>query len=151
MFYAITYAIMSTAAFGAVVVLASRGFEADRIDDFKGLNARDPWTAGLVLCVMASLAGVPPFLGFWSKLAVLRAALEGGMLWLAIVGIVCAVIGAFYYLRVIKVMYFDQPSGEPVTVRGGALQVVFSINALALLGLGLFWSPIMEWCQHAFA
>jgi NADH-quinone oxidoreductase subunit N len=68
--------------------------------------------AGLVLCVMASLAGVPPFLGFWSKLAVLRAALQGNMLWLAIVGIVFAVIGSFYYLRVIKVMYFDEPVGD---------------------------------------
>ncbi|MGJ4728856.1 NADH-quinone oxidoreductase subunit NuoN [Luteimonas sp. SDU101] len=151
LFYAISYAIMSAAAFGAIVMLARKGFEADSIDDFRGLNARNPWMAGLVLLIMASLAGVPVLLGFWAKVAVLRAALEGGLLWLAIVGIVFAVIGAFYYLRVIKVMYFDQPSGEPVTVRGGALQAVFSINALALLGLGLFWSPVMEWCQQAFA
>jgi len=152
MFYALSYAIMAAAAFGAIVVLSRRGFEADRIDDFKGLNARDPWTAGLVLCVMASLAGVPPFLGFWSKLAVLRAALEGGMLWLAIVGIVCAVIGAFYYLRVIKAMYFDEPSGEPVAPRDDKLlQVVFGVNALGLLAFGLFWSPLMAWCQRAFA
>ena len=152
MFYALSYAIMAAAAFGAIVVLSRRGFEADRIDDFKGLNARDPWTAGLVLCVMASLAGVPPFLGFWSKLAVLRAALEGGMLWLAIVGIVCAVIGAFYYLRVIKAMYFDEPSGDPVAPRDDRLlQVVFGVNALGLLAFGLFWSPLMAWCQRAFS
>ncbi|TYT25110.1 NADH-quinone oxidoreductase subunit NuoN [Luteimonas viscosa] len=151
MFYAISYAIMSVAAFGAIVMLSRRGFEADRIDDFRGLGSRSPWMAGLVLLVMASLAGVPPLLGFWAKLAVLRAALEGDLLWLAIVGIVFAVIGAFYYLRVIKVMYFDPPEGEPITVRGGALQVVFAVNALALLGLGLFWSPIMAWCQQAFA
>ena len=152
MFYALSYTIMATAAFGAIILLSRRGFEADRIDDFKGLNARDPWTAGLVLCVMASLAGVPPFLGFWSKLVVLRAAIEGGMLWLAIVGIVCAVIGAFYYLRVIKVMYFDELVGEqmaPSTDR--VLRVVFGVNALALLAFGLFWSPIMAWCQQAFA
>ncbi len=151
MFYAIAYAIMSVAAFGAIVMLARRGFEADRIDDFRGLAARSPWMAGLVLLVMASLAGVPPLLGFWAKVAVLRAALEGDLLWLAIVGIVFAVIGAFYYLRVIKAMYFEQPEGEPIVVRGGALQAVFAVNALALLGLGLFWSPIMEWCQAAFA
>jgi len=151
MFYAISYALMSAAGFGAIVMLARKGFEADRIEDFRGLNARNPWMAGLVLLIMASLAGVPVLLGFWAKVAVLRAALEAGLLWLVVVGIVFAVIGAFYYLRVIKVMYFDQPSSEPVTVRGGALQVVFSVNALALLGLGLFWSPMMEWCQRAFA
>ena len=152
MFYALSYAIMATAAFGAIVLLSRRGFEADRIEDFKGLNARDPWTAGLVLCVMASLAGVPPFLGFWSKLVVLRAAIEGGMLWLAIVGIVCAVIGAFYYLRVIKAMYFDEPVGEPVVPRADrTLRVVFGVNALALLAFGVFWSPFMAWCQQAFA
>ncbi|QIL20782.1 NADH-quinone oxidoreductase subunit NuoN [Thermomonas sp. HDW16] len=152
MFYTISYAIMATAAFGAIIVLSRRGFEAENISDFKGLNARDPWTAGLVLCVMASLAGVPPFLGFWSKLAVLRAALEGGMLWLAIVGIVCAVIGAFYYLRVIKAMYFDEPVGEAVGPRDDRLlNIVFGVNALSLLAFGLFWSPLMAWCQRAFA
>ena len=152
MFYAISYAIMSAAAFGAIVMLSRRGFEADRIEDFKGLNARNPWMALMVLFIMASLAGVPPFLGFWAKLAVLRAALEGDLLWLAIVGIVFAVIGAFYYLRVIKVMYFDAPSAEPVETRPGMpLRAVFAVNALALLGLGLFWSPIMAWCQQAFA
>jgi NADH-quinone oxidoreductase subunit N len=152
MFYAISYAVMSAAAFGAIVVLSRKGFEADRIDDYKGLNARSPWMAGLVLCVMASLAGVPPFLGFWAKLAVLRAAWEGGMIWLTIVGIVFAVIGAFYYLRVIRVMYFDEPEGEPMVQRDDvALRAVFAINALALLVLGLAWNPIMAWCQRAFA
>ena len=152
MFYAISYAIMATAAFGAIVVLSSRGFEADRIDDFRGLNARSPWMAGLVLCIMASLAGVPPFLGFWAKLAVLRAALQGDMLWLAIVGIVFAVVGAFYYLRVIKVMYFDEPAGPAMTSRDDApLRMLFAVNALALLVLGVFWNPVMAWCQAAFA
>ena len=98
MFYAMVYALMATAAFGAIVVMSSRGFEADRIDDYKGLNARNPWMAGLIMLTMFSLAGVPPFLGFWAKLSVLRAAIQGDMLWLAIVGIVFAVIGAFYYL-----------------------------------------------------
>lgn len=152
MFYALSYAIMAAAAFGTIVVMSRRGFEADRIDDFKGLNARDPWSAGLVLCVMASLAGVPPFLGFWAKLVVLQAALQGDLLWLAIVGIVCAVIGAFYYLRVIKVMYFDEPSGEPMQPRNDrVLRAVFGVNALSLLALGVFWNPLMAWCQQAFA
>jgi NADH-quinone oxidoreductase subunit N len=152
LFYAISYAIMSAAAFGAIVVLSRRGFEADRIDDYKGLNARNPWMAGLVLCVMASLAGVPPFLGFWSKLAVLRAALQGDMLWLTLVGVVFAVVGAFYYLRVIKVMYFDEPEGQAMEATDNRpLRIVFGVNALALLALGLAWNPIMAWCQRAFA
>jgi NADH-quinone oxidoreductase subunit N len=152
MFYVISYAIMSAAAFGAIIVLSGQGFEADRIDDFKGLNARSPWLAGLVLCIMASLAGVPPFLGFWAKLAVLKAALQGDMLWLAIVGIVFAVVGAFYYLRIIKVMYFDEPvTGTPRPSSNRPLRIAFSINALALLVLGIFWNPLMTWCQQAFS
>ena len=153
MFYAISYALMATAAFGAIVLMARRGFEADRIADYKGLNARDPWSAAMVLCVMASLAGVPPFLGFWAKLAVLRAAIDGGMLWLAIVGIVFAVIGAYYYLHVMKVMYFDAPEEghAPMEAReNGVMRFTFAVNALALLVLGVFWNPIMAWCQAAF-
>ncbi len=152
MFYAISYAVMSVAAFGAIVMLSRKGFEAEHIDDYKGLNQRSPWMAGLVLCIMASLAGVPPFLGFWAKLVVLQGALQGDLLWLAIVGIVFAVIGAYYYLRVIKVMYFDPPNAAPVEQRPGtSLRVVFGLNALSLLALGLFWSPLMAWCQQAFA
>ncbi|MEO6104452.1 MAG: NADH-quinone oxidoreductase subunit NuoN [Pseudoxanthomonas sp.] len=152
LFYAITYALMSTAAFGAIVVLSRQGFEADRIDDFKGLNARNPWHAGLMMCVMFSLAGVPPFLGFWAKLLVLGAALDAGLTWLAILGVVCAVIGAFYYLRVIKVMYFDEPVGElPPPRKDRVAPVVLGVNALALLVLGLAWNPLMAWCQRAFA
>lgn len=141
MFYAISYALMAAAGFGAIIVLSSRGFEADRMDDYKGLNARNPWLAGMVLCVMFSLAGIPPFLGFWAKLAVLRAAVEGGMLWLAIVGIVFAVIGAFYYLRVVKAMYFDEAEeGLPPPSRDRPLNVLFGVNALGLLALGFFQS-----------
>ena len=152
LFYAISYALMSAAAFGAIIVLSRRGFEADRINDYKGLNARNPWMAGLVLCVMASLAGVPPFLGFWAKLAVLRAALQGDMLWLTLVGVVFAVVGAFYYLRVIKVMYFDEPEGEAMQPSDNRpLRIAFGVNALALIALGLAWNPIMAWCQRAFA
>lgn len=152
LFYALAYAIMSTAAFGAIIALSRAGFEAENIEDFKGLNARNPWMAGLVLCIMASLAGIPPFLGFWTKLAVLGAAVNGGLLWLAILGVLCAVVGCFYYLRVIKVMYFDEPVGEAMPRSNDrVLGVVLGVNALALLALGLSWNPIMVWCQKAFA
>jgi NADH-quinone oxidoreductase subunit N len=152
LFYGISYAVMSAASFGGILVLARQGFEADRIDDFKGLNARNPWQALLVLFVMASLAGVPPFLGFWAKLVVLGAAVDAGLLWLAILGVVFAVVGGFYYLRVIKVMYFDEPVGEaPPPRTDRVVPAVFGINALALLVLGIFWSPLMAWCQQAFA
>ena len=151
MFYVIVYAIMSAAAFGAIIVMSGRGFEAERIDDFKGLNQRDPWLAGLVLCVMFSMAGIPPFLGFWAKLAVLRAAIQGDMLWLAIVGIVFAVIGCFYYLRVVKVMYFDPPPEDAPAPRSDRpVRLALAVNALALLVLGLFWNPLMAWCLRSF-
>lgn len=152
LFYALAYAIMSTAAFGAIIALSRAGFDAENIEDFKGLNARNPWMAGLVLCIMASLAGIPPFLGFWTKLAVLGAAVNGGLLWLAILGVLCAVVGCFYYLRVIKVMYFDEPVGEAMPRSNDrVLGLVLGVNALALLALGLAWNPIMVWCQQAFA
>jgi NADH-quinone oxidoreductase subunit N len=151
LFYGITYALMSAASFGAILVLSRRGFEAEMIDDFKGLSSRSPWMAGMVLCVMASLAGVPPFLGFWAKLVVLRAALNGDLMWLALLAVVCAVIGAFYYLRVVKVMYFDEPVGAlPAPRAGKVVPFLFGVNALGLLVLGLAWNPLMTWCKAAF-
>ena len=150
MFYAITYALMAVAAFGSIILLARKGFEAEEIDDFRGLNRRHPWYALLVLCVMASLAGVPPFLGFWSKLVVLQAAVQGGMLWLAIVAVVFAVIGAYYYLRVVKVMYFDQPVEDALPGRRDPqVKALLTVNALLLLVLGLFWSPLIALCERA--
>ena len=152
LFYALAYSIMSTASFAAIIALSRGGFEAENIDDYKGLNARNPWMAFLILCIMASLAGIPPFLGFWTKLAVLRSAINGDMLWLAILGVLAAVVGCFYYLRVIKVMYFDEPVGEPLPRNNDrVLGVVLGVNAIGLLALGLAWNPIMVWCQQAFA
>jgi len=152
MFYAIAYAIMSTASFGAIIALSRAGFEAENIEDFKGLNARSPWMAGLVLCIMASLAGIPPFLGFWTKLSVLGAAINGGLLWLALVGVICAVIGCFYYLRVIKVMYFDEPVGEPLPRNNDRiLGIVLGVNSILLLFLPLGLGPVMEWMRNSFA
>ncbi len=151
LFYAIVYALMSTAAFGAIIALSRQGFEAENIDDFKGLNARNPWMAGLVLCVMVSLAGIPPFLGFWAKLMVLGAAVQGGMLWLALLGVLAAVVGCFYYLRVVKVMYFDEPVGAPLPAHNDrVLGIVLGVNSLALLVLPLGLNPLLAWCQRAF-
>jgi NADH-quinone oxidoreductase subunit N len=151
MFYAIAYAMMSVAAFGAILLLARAGFEAEEIDDFKGLNQRNPWYAFVMMLVMASLAGVPPLFGFFSKLLVLKAAIDGGMLWLAIVAIVFAIIGMYYYLRVIKVMYFDAPvDGAALPLPQDApLRWVLSLNGAALLALGVFWGPLISWCYRA--
>ena len=151
LFYAIAYALMSAASFGAIIALSRQGFEAENIDDFKGLNARNPWMAGLVLCAMVSLAGIPPFLGFWAKLMVLGAAVQGGMLWLALLGVVAAVVGCFYYLRVVKVMYFDEPVGAPLPAHNDrVLGIVLGVNSLALLVLPLGLNPLLAWCQRAF-
>jgi NADH-quinone oxidoreductase subunit N len=152
MFYAITYALMTTGAFGMIIALSNAGFECDKIDDFKGLNQRNPWFAFLMLLIMGSLAGFPPLVGFFSKLYVLQAAINAGWLWLAIVAVVMAVIGAYYYLRIIKVMYFDAPSddGRARPVADPQLRWLLSANALLMLVLGLFWSPLLDLCTRAF-
>jgi NADH-quinone oxidoreductase subunit N len=152
MFYAISYTLMSTAAFGMILMLARAGFECENIDDLKGLNRRSPWMAFLMMLVMFSLAGVPPLFGFFAKLLVLQAAIHANMLWLALVGAVFAIIGLYYYLRVVKVMYFDQPV-EGVEVKAQTdmpMRLVLSLNALALLALGFGSSPLLAWCRSAF-
>ena len=151
MFYALSYALMGAAAFAAIILLSRRGFEAERIADFRGLWKTHPGQALLVLFIMASLAGVPPFLGFWAKLVVIGAALDAGMTWLAVLSVVCAVLGAFYYLRVIRAMFFEEPEGDGAVVHADShLRVVFALNAGALLVLGLFTQPLLRWCQAAF-
>ena len=152
MFYALSYALMGAAAFAAIILLSRRGFEAERIADFRGLWKTHPGQALLVLFIMASLAGVPPFLGFWAKLVVIGAALDAGMTWLAVLSVVCAVLGAFYYLRIIRAMFFEEPEGDGAVVHADShLRVVFALNAGALLVLGLFTQPLLRWCQAAFA
>ncbi|RAO75061.1 NADH-quinone oxidoreductase subunit NuoN [Dyella jiangningensis] len=152
LFYAISYALMGTAAFGVILALARAGFECEEIDDLKGLNQRSPWAAFLMMLVMFSLAGVPPLFGFFAKLLVLQAAIHAGFLWLAIVGAVFAIIGLYYYLRVVKVMYFDKPvEGTEVRLQGDvSVRLVLSLNVLALLVLGLAWGPLFGWCQRVF-
>ena len=152
MFYAISYAIMATAAFGVILLLARAGFEAEEIADFKGLNQRNPWYAFIMLLAMASLAGIPPLFGFFAKLLVLKAAIDAGMMWLAIVAIVFAIIGCYYYLYVIKVMYFDKPETEAALVLtpDKSLRWLLSLNGVALIVLGLLWGPLISWCYRAF-
>ena len=152
MFYAISYALMSAGAFATVILLSRNGYEAEQISDYAGLARKHPWQGFLVLLLMASLAGLPPMFGFWAQLAVLQAAIAGGMLWLAIVGVVFAVIGAYYYLRIIKVMYFDpaDDSSKAGLINDPQLRILLSINALLMLVLGLFSGPLIAWCQSAF-
>jgi NADH-quinone oxidoreductase subunit N len=153
MFYAISYAVMSTASFGVILALSRAGFECEEIDDLRGLNQRSPWLAFLMMLVMVSLAGVPPMFGFFAKLLVLQAAIHAGMMWLAIVGAVFAIIGLYYYLRVVKVMYFDK-AAEGTELRmqpDGSLRLMLSLNALGLLVVGLYWGPLIAWCRTAVA
>lgn len=151
MFYVIVYALTTTAAFGVILALAPGGNDPkaprfEEIADFRGLNQRKPWYAFLMLLVMASLAGFPPLVGFFAKLLVLKAAMDGGYLWLAILGGVMAVIGAYYYLRVLKAMYFDEPEQQGELRVVPEVGVVLSLNALALLGLGFGFNALLERC-----
>jgi NADH-quinone oxidoreductase subunit N len=149
MFYVLVYAVMSLGGFGIIILLSRQGFEADKLDDFKGLARRSPWVAFLMLILMFSMAGVPPTIGFYAKLMVVQAVIDAGLLWLAIVSVLMAVIGAYYYLRVIKLMYFDQPETSEPIVAGADMRAVLSINALALL-LVLPWvGTLIDLCRKA--
>jgi len=150
MFYTLVYVLMSLGGFGMVMLLSRKGFEAENLDDYKGLNSRSPWYAFMMLILMFSMAGVPPFLGFWAKLVVLQEVIAADMMWLAIVGVVFSVIGAFYYLRIIKLMYFDQPEDTAPLVSSLDTRLMLSLNSLAVLGLGLFPGGLLAVCQAAF-
>jgi NADH-quinone oxidoreductase subunit N len=151
MFYAITYALMAIGGFGVIILLSRAGEEADELDDFKGLNHRSPWFALMMLILMFSMAGVPPTVGFYAKLAVLQAVLEVDLLWLALVAVFFSIIGAFYYIRVIKLMYFDEPTtDEPLTINTD-LQIAVSTNSLLVLGLGLFPGALLTLCNSVLA
>jgi len=150
MFYTLVYVLMSLDGFGTVMLLSRKGFEAENLDDYKGLNTRSPWYAFMMLILMFSMAGVPPFLGFWAKLVVLQEVIAADMMWLAIVGVVFSVIGAFYYLRIIKLMYFDKPEDTAPLVSSLDTRLMLSLNSLAVLGLGLFPCGLLAVCQAAF-
>ena len=151
MFYTLAYVIMALAGFGIVMLLSRKGFEAEELDDYKGLNERSPWYAFMMLGVMFSMAGVPPFLGFWAKLAVLKEVIAADMMWLAIVGVVFSVIGAFYYLRIVKLMYFDKPAEDaPPLTASFDTRLVVSLNSLLILFIGIFPGGLFAVCQAAF-
>ncbi len=149
LFYALTYVLMVLGAFGIMIVLSRAGFEAENIRDFQGLNERSPWLALLMLMIMMSMAGVPFLVGFYAKLVVLQAIVEVGLVWLAIVGVVFSVIGAFYYLRVVKVMYFDEPTDATPLTPALDTQVVIGANGMLVLLLGLYPSGLMALCADA--
>jgi NADH-quinone oxidoreductase subunit N len=149
MFYMISYVIVACGAFGMVLLLARQGFEADKLVDFKGLNARSPWFAGMMAILMFSLAGVPPFVGFWAKLGVVQAVLGVGYTWLAVVAVLFSVVGAFFYLRVVKLMYFDDPADTARIGGSPLMRTVLSANALLVFGLGVIPSALIALCQRA--
>jgi NADH-quinone oxidoreductase subunit N len=148
LYYTITYVIMSVGGFGMIILLSRAGFEADALEDFKGLNSRSPWFAAVMLMLMFSMAGVPPFVGFWAKLAVIQSVLHIGALWLAVVAVAFSVIGAYYYLRVVKLMYFDEPGERRALEGGGAFRLVLSLNGLAVLVLGLYPGLMLALCAR---
>jgi NADH-quinone oxidoreductase subunit N len=151
MFYVLVYVLMNLGTFGMILLLARSGFEADKLDDFKGLNKRDPWYAAVMLVLMLSMAGVPPLIGFYAKLTVLWAVIDAGYLWLAVVAVIFSLIGAFYYLRVIRLMYFEDPvDTAPISARAG-MRWVLSLNGAAVMLLGILPGPLMALCQSSIA
>lgn len=151
MFYAIVYALTGLGGFGMIVLLGGRDFESDRLEDMKGLAARQPWLAFLMLIIMFSMAGVPPFAGFWAKWFVLKEVIAAGYTWLAAAAVVFSIIGAYYYLRIVKLMYFDAPEvARPIEASADA-RFVIGFNGLAVLALGLAPGLLMAACLAAVA
>ena len=151
MFYAITYSFTTLAAFGVLLALSRGGFEAVMLDDLAGLAKRNSLLAAVMMLAMISLAGVPPLVGFYAKLSVLSAVIDAGFLWLAVLGVVMSVIGAFYYLRVVKLMYFDDPVVHDEVAMAGDVSAGLAVNGLAVLVLGIFPGLIMAACIAAFS
>ncbi len=149
MFYITAYVLMTLAGFGMILLLSRQGFEAENLDDLKGLNQRSPWAAFLMLITMFSMAGIPPTLGFYAKFTVLQAALQAGFLWAVVFAVLMAAIGAFYYLRIVKLMYFDAPKDTTPINAPVDMQLILSINAVALLLLGIMPQTLMQICGVA--
>jgi len=149
-FYMITYGIMALGAFGMIVILSKASHPMEAIDDFKGLNSRNPWLAFIMMLLMFSMAGIPPIVGFMAKVGVLEALIRVHLFWLAVVALLFAVVGVYYYIRVVKVMYFDEPGiAAPLTCPLD-MRVAITLNGLAVLGLGLFPDALMHWCHQVF-
>ncbi len=151
MFYIISYALMSMGSFGMIILLGRHDFEADQLNHFKGLSERSPWFAFIMLCLMFSMAGVPPFVGFWSKWFVLKELVGAGFVGLAATAVVFSVIGAYYYLRIIKLMYFDKPDAMTALKGTQQMRFVLSVNGLLILFLGLVPNALMTLCLMAMA
>jgi NADH-quinone oxidoreductase subunit N len=150
LFYVIIYTVMSVGAFGMLCLLSRAGLDCENLEDMRGLNRRNPWYAALMLLLMLSLAGLPPTAGFYAKLAVFNAAVSAGYIWLAVAAVLLSLIGAYYYLRVVKLMYFDEPKDvvPAAPAHGG---ILMSVNGLALLFFGIVPGPLMELCTVAIA
>ena len=151
MFYISTYVLMTLAGFGMILLLSRKGFEAENLDDLKGLNQRSPWAAFLMMITMFSMAGVPPTIGFYAKFTVLQAALQAGFLWAVVFAVLMAAVGAFYYLRIVKLMYFDAPQDNSMISAPADMKLILSVNAIALLALGLMPQFLMQICGVAIA
>jgi NADH-quinone oxidoreductase subunit N len=149
LFYVVSYAIMTLGSFGMILLLSRAGFEADTLDDFKGLNQKSKWYAFAMLILMFSLAGIPPTVGFFSKLFVLQAALDAGYTWLVVLAVLLSVVGAFYYLRIVKLMYFDAPAGEITIEHRAGTRWVLSGMAIATLVFGIVPAPLFNLCARA--
>ena len=150
MFYILVYAITGVAGFGMIVALSKTGDEFDKISDFAGLNSRNPWLALMMLFTMFSMAGIPPFIGFWAKIIVLEEVINAGFTWLAVLAVVTAVISAFYYLKVVKSMYFDKPEDEsPIQATSQSALVAVSVVSISMLVLGLLPGPFIELCYQS--
>ena len=150
MFYTIVYALMSLGGFGIITLMAKKGFEAESIDDLRGLNDRNPWLAFLMLIILFSMAGIPPTVGFFAKLGLLEALVGAHLVWLAALTLVIAVIGSYYYLNVVKVMYFDKPKNNQAIKIPLDSTLAFSINGLAILYFGIFPSGLIHICRSLF-
>lgn len=149
-YYAITYALMAGVAFGILMLLSDKQVECENISDLAGLNQKYPWYAFLMLLAMFSMAGIPPLMGFYAKLAVIKALLAQGFVWVSVYAVVMSLIGAFYYLRVVKTMYFDAPAAKPQSLSmGGLAKAVLAVNALLLLLWGILPESVMRWCVAA--
>ena len=151
MFYAVTYVLTTLGSFAVIMLLSRSGFEAESLDDFKGLNQRSPWFAAIMMVLLLSLAGVPPMVGFFAKLTVLEAALAAGHLWLVIVAVLLSLVGAYYYLRIVKLMYFDAPTDMSPIVADRGMQITLSINGIAVVLLGILPGTLMTACLQAIS
>lgn len=152
LFYVVVYVFTTLGAFATVLLLSRRGFEADRIADFKGLARRSPWFAGVMALFMFSLAGVPPTVGFYAKLAVLQAIVttnQPGYIALAVIAVMLSLVGAFYYIRIVKVMYFDEPADTAPIAAATDVRALLSLNGAAILLFGILPGGLMALCTQA--